>query len=125
MFQYEFLYNHGYYTASDYSKLRAACVLAYRSDRCKEIRDDLDEKFDKTFSNLYSIYDTCYDGNQPQELYMTQSGNLKEGPDCNPSRGSDEFFNNPAIRDHLHVYSEFKGTWSACNHNVSKYYKKN
>ena len=110
MFQYEFLYNHGYYTASDYSKLRAACVLAYRSDRCKTIREDLDEKFENTFSNLYSIYDTCYDGNQPKGLYMTQSGNLKEGP---------------AIRDHLHVYSEFKGTWSACNHNVSKYYKKN
>ena len=78
--------------------------MAYKSEQCLNIRTELDAFFETTWTNLYSIYDKCYDSGSPEGVYLTQSGNLKEGPDCNPSRGSEEFFNNPAIRDHLHVY---------------------
>lgn len=89
MHQYQFLYNHAFYNTPDYTRLRAACVMAYQSAQCKTIRAELDEKFEKTFTNLYSIYDKCYDSHPPEGGYLTQSGNLKEGADCNPSKGSE------------------------------------
>jgi hypothetical protein len=50
---------------------------------------------------------------------------LNSGHDCNPERGSELFFNDPVIRDALHVYEYFSGNWSACSEAVSSNYKKN
>ena len=42
LYQYEFLYKHAYYTASDYNRMRSVCVMGYNSTECKKIRKELD-----------------------------------------------------------------------------------
>ena len=61
MFQYEYLYNHGFYTAKDYDHFIAVCALGFNSDECKEMRDKLDNLFDATRTPIINIYAPCYE----------------------------------------------------------------
>jgi hypothetical protein len=55
-YQYEFLYNHGYYTANDYNLFRAVCILGYNSTACIERRKQMDEFFASTRTSILNIY---------------------------------------------------------------------
>lgn len=59
IFQYEFLYRHGFYTLAQYEKIRSACILAYGSTECFEIRSLMDAKFDNTSTSINNIYRSC------------------------------------------------------------------
>lgn len=59
LFQYEFLYQHGYYTQKQYEHIRAACVLGFGSTECFEIRSLMDAKFANTSTWINNIYLPC------------------------------------------------------------------
>jgi len=60
MYQYEFLFKHGYYTDIDYDHFRAACLLDYNSTQCIDLRQKMDEFFTSTRTSILNIYNPCY-----------------------------------------------------------------
>lgn len=104
IYQYEYLYNHGFYTEEEYDFMRGSCMMGYHSDGCNEIRDRLDKKFAATNTSLLNIYLPCY-YNKIQKLAETgkrykllQSGkklDLADFVDCDDHEGIDDFFNEP------------------------------
>jgi len=108
IYQYEYLYNHGFYTESDYDDMRGACLLGYHSEACNEIRDRLDKKFAATNTSLLNIYLPCYYNklNPTKKYKILQSGkklDLADFVDCDDHVGIDEFFNEPLLHERLHV----------------------
>jgi hypothetical protein len=59
IYQYENLYNHGYYTETDYNNIRAACILGYHSQACKDVRKISDKKFYATNTSMLNLYAKC------------------------------------------------------------------
>ena len=59
IYQYENLYNHGYYTEDQYMQITGACILGYRSEACKEVRKIMDAKFYQTNTSMLNLYAKC------------------------------------------------------------------
>jgi len=59
IYQYENLYNHGFYTEDDYHQITGACTLGYHSDACKEVRAVMDKKFYDTKTSMLNLYAKC------------------------------------------------------------------
>lgn len=38
IYQYENLFNHGFYTEKQYNDIQAVCILGYKSPPCKAVR---------------------------------------------------------------------------------------
>jgi len=128
--QYEFLYKHGFYTDADYTRLRAACVLAYNSAYCKQIRNELDKAFDNTKTPIVNIYSKCYGLGESSELKIKvyQSGRVKvlrADLDCDDQLGATNFFNKGIHRELLHIRSDAPSTWSPCNDRLYQNYSMN
>ena len=107
MFQYEFLYNHGYYTDDQFMQLEGSCRMGYYSDQCKKIRDILDKKFGETRTSILNIYKPCYPKLIPETgKKIRQSGRwtkLEDEMSCDDSIGIQTFFNQPFIPTKFHV----------------------
>lgn len=80
IFQYKYLFNHGFYTEREYDDMAAACTMGYNSGQCQQVRKRLDDKFESFNTSIFNIYDTCYYQNlslssgEPSEFKLTQSG---------------------------------------------------
>lgn len=128
--QYEFLFKHGFYTDLEYSKMRAACVLAYNSDYCLQIRNQMDDFFTNTKTPILNIYAKCYSLGSSSELKtrVYQSGKVKTlrgDLDCDDSLGAVNYFNNGIHRELLHIRDDAPSTWSPCNDRLYQNYSMN
>jgi hypothetical protein len=56
IYQYEFLYNHGFYTEAEYEAMTAACIMGFNGEKCTQVRASLDSKFADTNTSIYNIY---------------------------------------------------------------------
>lgn len=119
LFQYEFLYKHGFYTDLEYSKMRAACVMGYDSDFCRGIRDRMDAFFDSTKTSILNIYAKCFGVGQSNErkTKIFQSGRRKivQGDlDCDDQKGAINFFGSAIHRELMHIRPDAPA-WAPCN----------
>ena len=103
LYQYEFLYNHGYYSAKDYHDMFTICVLDFHGQECQDQRDNLDNLFAETNTSILNIYAPCY-YTVGKGRTVRQSNKIVGGDmDCGDSVGIHEFFNQPLIPAELHV----------------------
>ena len=126
LFQYQFLYKHGYYSENEYDLLKAKCTLGYSSDQCIQYRGHLDFSFSKTNTSILNIYSPCYyqnlDGMQKGRLGLKAQA-LRGDMDCDDSQGAYDFFNDNNVRVHLNVQRfGFIRRWYPCNDEVEKQY---
>ena len=135
IYQYEFLYEHSYYTERQYNNFKAVCLMGYNSTECIEIRKVLDDVFAKTRTSILNIYNPCY-GLSPDEIMakssegmgrkkrrMKQSGRYHASNselDCDDNIGIMDFFNKHGNFDRLHVDGSVK--FEECNDELFKNY---
>lgn len=62
-YHYQFLYNHAFFTDSNWTSFRGACNLNYSGGICYRVRQDLDSFFNSTNTSYYNIYSRCYKSN--------------------------------------------------------------
>lgn len=121
IYQYEFLFKHGYYDDLDYDYFKAACLMGdYLEDPCKSVRLKMDQFFASTRTSILNIYGKCYgipssdsfdgqpDLEQPAtyKRVMKQSGRkqlLRDELDCEDTVGIMDFFNKHGNFERLHV----------------------
>lgn len=60
-YSYEYLYNHYYYTADQWTKYKD-CILV-DNEQCKIIRRDMDQRFDVTGVDRRNIFSDCLEQN--------------------------------------------------------------
>ena len=136
IFQYKYLYNHGFLTEKEYDDMAGACTMGYTSPDCARIRKGLDEKFESFNTSIFNIYDRCYYQNLSlsagvsdglnTEYKLTQSGGklkLNGGLSCEDEMGMYNWLNEPVIKGELHV--NISKHWTNCNEQVSSRYQKN
>ena len=126
MFQYEFLYKHGYYSEEDWTLLKGRCTLGFHSEQCTEFRGQLDYAFGKTNTSILNIYAPCYYQNlegQARGRLSLKAQALRGDLDCDDSKGAFEFFNDNNVRVHLNLQRfGFIKRWYPCNDEVEKHY---
>lgn len=105
IYQYEFLYKHNYIVDKDYTMLTGRCIMGYGSDGCKEIRDQVDAKFDQTLTVINNIYQPCYHQEVPYLPTMLQGRRRFKNTfkTCEDLLGIYHFLNEPTMHTHLHV----------------------
>lgn len=59
IYQYENLFNHGFYTEKQYNDIQAVCILGYKSPPCKAVRKIADQKFYATNTSMLNLYAKC------------------------------------------------------------------
>jgi len=60
IYQYKYLYEHGFYTEREYDDMAGSCMMGYNGEYCQQIRKRLDDKFNTMNTSIFNIYDRCY-----------------------------------------------------------------
>lgn len=128
IYQYENLYNHGYYTETEWNFIQASCILGYKSEGCINIRKIADKKFYATNTSMLNLYAKCL----YQKVSETQEGKdfvrlphgrlaptMADDVICEDMYGISHFFNEVTIQNQFHV--PFK-KFEACSDDVATNY---
>ena len=127
IYQYENLYNHGYYTDSEYNDIRAACILGYKGEACRNVRKIADKKFYATNTSMLNLYAKCLyqkvDVAEGTKFVRLPHGRrtplMADNVICEDMFGSSHFFNQVSIQSSMHV--PFK-RFEACSDDVATNY---
>ena len=101
IYQYENLYNHGYYTEEEYDNIKAACILGYNGTACRSVRKVSDRKFYSTNTSMLNLYAKClyqkvsasYEGKDYVRLPHGKAPQMADGVICEDMFGINHFFN--------------------------------
>lgn len=66
IYQYEFLFLHGFITEKQFNMLKGTCWLGYHSAECSEVRAPIDKRFYASKTSMLNIYAQCM--NQPVQF---------------------------------------------------------
>ena len=109
IYQYENLYNHGYYTEDEYNHIQGACILGYNSRACQDIRRDMDRKFYATNTSMLNLYAKCLyqKVESAPEKVMLPNGRktltMADGYICEDMFGINHYFNDAVNQVNWHV----------------------
>ncbi len=85
----------------------------------------MDNFFAKTKTPILNIYDVCYGASSGyKRTKVGQSGRLKGDMDCDDQLGAVAWFNDPIVRQELHIPTSVP-EWSPCNDDLYQTYKMN
>jgi len=116
IYQYENLFNHGYYTEREFDDIKAACWMGYKSDACIAVRKIADKKFYATNTSMLNLYAKClYQKVQVFEdkkfvrlSHGRKVPTMEDGVICEDMYGIHHYFNEVSIQAGFHVhYSKF------------------
>lgn len=123
IYQYEYLYAHGYLTDHEYEMITGSCTMGFYSDGCKEWRNISDTKFEKTMTVINNIYQPCYHQTipyAPQPLTLQGRNSPNTFTTCEDLIGIMHFLNSPSMHVWLHVDSAL---YKICNDDVANKYQ--
>lgn len=110
IYQYENLYHHGYYTQTEFDRIKGACWLGYGSQACVDVRKTMDKIFYDTNTSMLNLYSKCLyqkvagaEGKQFVRLPHGKVPLMADGVICEDMYGISHFFNQPTIQTRLNV----------------------
>jgi carboxypeptidase C (cathepsin A) len=129
IYQYENLFNHGYYTEKEYDDIKAACIMGYKSKGCQDVRKIADKKFYATNTSMLNLYAKCLyqkvdvaPGTEYVRLPHGKVPLMADNVICEDMYGISHFFNQASIQASFHVpFTKFEACSDAVGANYTMF----